>query len=208
MTKLKESFESNNFEKSLQLSEDVINLSKNTHENFWNSIEKDWLLNLFLSINKAFSNPKVFVFQDVETPVYRWKEAPSLISIDFSKPIVDIGEIIIEKPQNPIVLSDSSSKEPIDFKLEILDNKVSDTSATITARLTNIGGDDAHNVRIKFEVFSKSGGVIKLNGQTSITEDIGTLNAKYSTTKSKELCVGTLDGLNIKFNGGNMRATV
>ena len=80
-------------------------------------------------------------------------------------------------------------------------------SRTVTARLSNLGPDDAHNVWGTLEGFSGKAR-IKLSGSQSIRIDVGTLKGGATVTRQLTLRFGLSDGLKILQNGARFILTV
>jgi hypothetical protein len=81
------------------------------------------------------------------------------------------------------------------------------TSRTISAQLTNLGTGDAHNVSAKVEVTSQ-GSRIKLNGQDSLVQSLGTIKAGTTLNLQETVSVNITDGLKILQNGAAVILTV
>lgn len=80
-------------------------------------------------------------------------------------------------------------------------------SRTVTARITNVGGADAHNVWAKAEVFSQ-GARVKLGGSDSLRVDVGLLAAGATVSKQVELQFSLFDGLQIAQSGAQFTLTI
>lgn len=93
------------------------------------------------------------------------------------------------------------------FDFAITDITGTGLSRTITAQLGNSGNGDAHNVWAELTV-SSGGSVIKVNGQTSLRIDVGTLPAGQTVTEQVTLSFSITDGLKIAQNGATFNVTV
>ncbi len=146
----------------------AVNMSANEREAFWRKVKSNWVLGGFLSIAKVFSDPEKYESKSVKRPQFEWKAMPDLIQIDFSKPIAEVSDIVIEDPGAPVMPAFQPSasaipitipqKKPIQFKLD----PGNPTSCGLTCRqtmanLTNIGDDTAHNVKVNLNIYNKAG---------------------------------------------------
>jgi hypothetical protein len=105
----------------------------------------------------------------------------------------------------PVATSPAGDNVKFDFTLD--DISGSGLSRTITAKLTNLGPGDAHNVWGKMEGFSKETRV-KLNGKENIRIDVGTLKGGAAITRQLTLSFSLSDGLKILQNGARFVFTV
>ncbi|MBI4338242.1 MAG: hypothetical protein HY683_10495 [Chloroflexi bacterium] len=99
------------------------------------------------------------------------------------------------------------SPVPVGFDLAVLDMSGGGFSRTVTARLTNLGFQDATGVWAKVELYAGASRV-KLSGQDSLRIDIGALSARASVQRQVMLSVGLLDGLRLQSNGARVVVTV
>lgn len=101
----------------------------------------------------------------------------------------------------------SSTVSNVEFEFAVTEISGSGLSRTISAQLTNIGTDDAHNVWAKVEVFSQDSR-IKLSGEDFLRVDIGMLKGGTAVTKEVNIEFGILDGVKISQNGARFVLTV
>jgi hypothetical protein len=112
------------------------------------------------------------------------------------------------EPAPEPTLSPVPSKEgDVKFAFEVTDISGSGLSRTVTAKLTNTGSADAHNVWAKTEAFSQ-GSRIKLGGQEYLRTDIGLLTAGATITTEVTLSFSVMDGLKISQNGVTLNLTI
>ena len=83
----------------------------------------------------------------------------------------------------------------------------SGTTRTVTAQVSNLGNEDAHNAYGVVQV-TQNGSVVKINGQTSLTIQLGTLPAGTVTTVQQSISFGLLDGLKIQSSGATFAITL
>ncbi len=88
----------------------------------------------------------------------------------------------------------------VKLTLEITSISGGGFSRTVSARITNAGTADAHNVWGKIEAFYQ-GTMIKLSGKDYIQKDIGLLAAGNSITTEVTLSFSIIDGIKISQNG-------
>lgn len=114
------------------------------------------------------------------------------------------------EPTRTFTPTPTPTPEPVDFVVSVDNSEIEDcgwTCREVPATLKNTGGKDAHNVRVKLEMYCE-GGRVEINGQDYITEYIGTLPAGQIETRTKEINVGILDGNCIRSNGARIVFTV
>lgn len=78
---------------------------------------------------------------------------------------------------------------------------------TVTVRVANTGNEDAHNVRGVVQVL-QGDSVIKINGEDSLTVEVGPLPAGSAVTVEQSIKFGLLDGLKIQSNGAEFSVTL
>jgi len=122
--------------------------------------------------------------------------------------------------ETPPILTTASSSTPagppggtspgggkVEFGFTLDDISGSGLSRNVTARLSNLGPDDAHNVWGKLEGFSRETRV-KLSGRENIRIDVGTLSSGATVTRQLTLSFSLSDGLKILQNGAKFVLTV
>jgi hypothetical protein len=94
-------------------------------------------------------------------------------------------------------------------KLDFAINSItgSGMTRTVNAQVSNLGNEDAHNVYGVVQV-TQSGSVVKINGQTSLTVQLGTLPAGTMTTVQQSISFSLLDGLKIQSSGATFAITL
>lgn len=100
-----------------------------------------------------------------------------------------------------------STEGDVKFAFEVTDISGSGLSRTVTAKLTNTGSAEAHNVWAKTEAFSQ-GSRIKLSGKEYLRTDIGSMPAGESVTTEVTLSFSVMDGLKISQNGVTLTLTI
>lgn len=95
----------------------------------------------------------------------------------------------------------------VKFALEITSISGGSFSRSVSARLTNVGTADAHNVWGKIEAFYQ-GTKINLSGRDYIQKDIGLLAAGNSITTDVTLSFSIIDAIKISQNGVRLVLTV
>ena len=110
-------------------------------------------------------------------------------------------------PPIPSPSPSPSTAKDVKFEFAVTEISGSGLSRIISAQLTHIGTDDAHNVWGKVEVFSQESR-IKLSGKDYLRIDIGTLKAGANITKEVTLEFSILDGLKMQQNGAKFMLTV
>jgi hypothetical protein len=93
------------------------------------------------------------------------------------------------------------------YNFVITDISGSGFSRTVTAEVSNTGNEDAHNVRGVVQVL-QGDNVIKLNGEDSLTVEVGTLPAGSVITVQQTIKFSLLDGLKIQSNGAEFSVTL
>lgn len=109
-------------------------------------------------------------------------------------------------PTAPTSTSGTSTQPPntgVSFEMAVTSVAGSGLDYTVTARLTNSGTADAHDVQARVELFAGSDR-IKINGQDFIQEDLGTLAAGQSVERQERLTISATDALRILVGGGNV----
>ena len=76
-------------------------------------------------------------------------------------------------------------------------------SAHVTARVTNPGNGDAHNVQAQVRVTS-AGSIVQVNDADSYTLSIGTLRSQQAVTVNTTLTFNILDTLEISSQGATV----
>ncbi|OGN87213.1 MAG: hypothetical protein A2Z74_06380 [Chloroflexi bacterium RBG_13_46_9] len=95
----------------------------------------------------------------------------------------------------------------VTFALEIISISGGGFSRSVSARLTNVGTADAHNVWGKIEAFYQSK-KINLSGRDYVQKDIGLLAAGNSITTNVTLSFSIIDAIKISQNGVRLVLTV
>ena len=95
----------------------------------------------------------------------------------------------------------------VEFDFLITDISGSGLTRTVTARVSNTGNEDAHNVRGVVRVL-QGDSVIRINGEDSLTVEVGTLPAGSAVTVEQTIKFGLLDGLKIQNSGAEFSVTV
>lgn len=170
---------------------EAITTQKESRIHFWENVRSDWLLNIFYSIQSVFSEP-----EKIEDPIYpkpEVRQIPTIssLSFDFSKPLVDDLDFVIDEPTTPAIIVSSTSttvkqtKKPVEFSLNPgTPTECGLTCRETTATISNIGDEVAHSVCVSLEVFNEDGERIYLNSGPSIQRCIGDLNGRASKTES------------------------
>lgn len=170
---------------------EAINTQNESRIHFWDNVKSDWLLNIVYSIQSVFSD-----LEKIEDPIYpkpELRKIPTIssLSLDFSKPLVDDLDFVIEAPTTPAITLTSTrttvtqSKKPVEFTLNPgTPTECGLTCRETTATISNIGDEVAHSVCVSLEVFNEDGERIYLNSGTSIQRCIGDLNGRASKTES------------------------
>ena len=110
-------------------------------------------------------------------------------------------------PPIPSTGTSPSTAKDVKFEFAVTEISGSGLSRTISAQLTNVGTDDAHNIWGEVEVSSQESR-IKLGGKDYLRIEIGTLKAGANITKEVTLEFTILDGLKIQQNGAKFMFTV
>jgi hypothetical protein len=95
----------------------------------------------------------------------------------------------------------------VKFDFVIGDISGSGFTRTVTAEVSNLGNEDAHHVTGEVQV-TQGGSVVKINGEPSLTVQIGTLPAGTTVTVQQDIKFGLLDGLKIQNNGAEFTITL
>ena len=91
----------------------------------------------------------------------------------------------------------------VSFNLSVTDFVVDGFSAHVTARVTNPGNGDAHNVQAQVRVTS-AGSIVQVNDADSYTLSIGTLRSQQAVTVNTTLTFNILDTLKISSQGATV----
>jgi len=108
---------------------------------------------------------------------------------------------------SPTVQSPTSGPVDVGFTFFVDAPTGSGLTRTFSAKITNTGKSDAHNVWVKIEATS-GGSPIQINGQGSFRVDIGIIKAGETVLKQATLEFGMLDSIKIMQNGAQFTLTV
>jgi hypothetical protein len=106
-------------------------------------------------------------------------------------------EQIVETP-NPADLSLTISDPDYELCCGMVPTKL---KIIATPNVKNVGDETAHNVKIRFELFSGTGKRIKVNGEEYIERWLGNLAGGASITETVEFTIGLRDGYELQDNG-------
>ena len=112
-----------------------------------------------------------------------------------------------EPTKAPAASHAPSPERNVRFALEVVDISGSGLSRIVTAKLTNTGSTDAHNVWGETEAFSQDSR-IKLSGEAYLRTDIGSMPAGESITTEVTLSFSVMDGLKISQYGVTLMLTI
>ena len=101
----------------------------------------------------------------------------------------------------------STVTDNVKFSLEITGISGSGFSRSVSARLTNVGTVNAHNVWGKIEAFYQ-GTRITLSGHDYVRKDIGLLSAGNSVITDVTLNFSLIDAIKISQNGVSLVLTI
>lgn len=105
----------------------------------------------------------------------------------------------------------ASSSADVRFSPEITDISGENLSRTITAKLTNSGTSDAHNVRARVEVFSLANRIkIKTDGieREYLEKKLGTIKAGTTVTVRETVSISVFDSWKISRDGAVVSLTI
>jgi hypothetical protein len=116
---------------------------------------------------------------------------------------------IIPQTVEPTVPPTTSAPRPAELSLQVTDTKyglccgIIPGNVTIegTATLENTGDLTAHNVGVTFELLTKEGVRIRLNGADVIERDLGDIRGGERVVEMVEFNIDLSDGLYIQENG-------
>lgn len=110
---------------------------------------------------------------------------------------------------SPTLTNLPSESDKVDFALQITNiNETGTLSRSITGEITNTGSIDAHNVNCKIEVYSNSKLININNGQSSISQALGTIKAGQTVTTTVDLTFGLFDGVSLTQNGATVNLQI
>ncbi len=117
-----------------------------------------------------------------------------------------------ESQTSPVAVSPAPTRTPlkppaVSFSLSISSMTGSGFSRTVSAVIKNTGSADAHNTGLKVEAFYQ-GSKVKLGGQDSIQQTLGTLKAGESRPLQAVLSFSLTDGARILENGARFVITI
>ncbi len=95
----------------------------------------------------------------------------------------------------------------VQFDFFIADISGSGFTRTVTAQVSNLGNEDAHNVYGEVTV-TQGDSTIKINGGQSLIVQIGALPAGTSVTAQQDIKFGLVDGLKIQNSGATFTITI
>jgi len=111
-------------------------------------------------------------------------------------------------PAAATALPTTSEEVPyVKFDFVITDISGSGFTRTVTAQISNTGNEDAHNVRGVVQVL-QGDSIISINGEDSLTVEVGALPAGSAVTVEQTIKFGLLDGLKIQSNGAEFSVTL
>lgn len=130
------------------------------------------------------------------------------INLQPSTTAATIKPTVSSTATSPTPTSTSSSTANVNFDVQVTNISESGlTSRTVTAEIINTGNQDSHNVTGKIEVFS-SGKQIKIGGQNSISQTLGTIKAGQKVTAKVDLAFSVFDIPTLTQNGVTVNLTI
>jgi hypothetical protein len=132
----------------------------------------------------------------------------NLPSVPAQQPTVTKPIVTAPAPSTAASTSSSNSSK-VNFDVRITNFTGNGLTRSITAQITNTGNLDAHNVVGKVEVLSGGKQItITSNGQTSISQALGTIKAAQTVDTQLDLTFGFLDGLTLVQNGATVNLII
>lgn len=178
---------------------------------FHSKVETNPIIGIFSKFLAIFGKgPPGIVFDTVDSLSFSWSQIPeTLIHINLSPPDVDIETGKLESFSSPTItipkFDNQKEFNPVDFKLVVPEPSYAirlKIHVTGTATIENIGDSTAHNVRIKFELFSGDGKRIKVNDQDYLEKVVGELRGGETKSENVDFYISLSDGASVQSHGG------